>query len=550
MKRLLLIVVSIHSLMLSAQDAKGILHVKFDDQTRVELVSGRLFIESQPLKSGTTDQFGYWEPFYSIDPELLNGYYEKAKQKLKKNLSDPNTLFEFHLYKGVDLETARKELERLPHIRYVSIPPKLSTPAAPDFQSLQLYLFDGDHGIHAAEFSAAYNKHGAGVKVCDIEYQFNEEHTDLPPITIIGPPPGDAGFGNYHATAVLGEIASLNDGIGTTGIAYESQMYFAGIYADSTLRLEEALISTVLELGEGDIVLIELQIPDFTNPNETIYVPVEWYEPYYDAIQLISGNGIIVAEAAGNGNQDLDAPFFSQGNNGHHPFLQENWSEAIMVGAGSVGTADVPLSRMWFSNYGSRLDVQGNGEEVVTISYGDLYADEGEDQYYTKVFNGTSSALPIVVGAVSLLQSLYKSHTGEPFDVDYIRNLLVNTGKPQTDGILYPVSQKIGPLPNVFAAANKMMKELNLGIGAYDKNAFSIYPNPGNGWFSIVVPGNDVEHVRLTDLSGKEVHINLIKTTMGFESGNKNLVTGMYYLSLIYKDGTVATKPVQIMNGY
>jgi subtilisin family serine protease len=548
MKRLLFILISTSSFFLEAQDIHRVFHVKFDNEIRVELVSGQLFVENQSLKPGTLDQFGYWEPFYSIAPEQLNVYYQKAKQKLKKNLSNPNTLFEFHLHKGIDLETARKELENLPHIRYVSIPPKLSTPAAPDFESLQLHLFEGDHGIHAAEFTATYNMRGAGVKVCDIEYQFNEEHTDLPPITIIGPPPGDAGFGNYHATAVLGEIASLNDGIGTTGIACESQMYFAGIYTDSTVRLEEALISTLSELGEGDIVLIELQIPDFTNPNETIYVPVEWYEPYYDAIQLISGNGIIVAEASGNGNQDLDAPFFSMGNNGHYPFLQENWSEAIMVGAGSVGTVDIPLSRMWFSNYGSRLDVQGNGEEVVTTSYGDLYSDEGENQYYTKVFNGTSSALPIVVGAVSLLQSLYKSHTGEPFDVDYIRNLLVSTGKPQIDGILYPVSQKIGPLPNVFAAANEMMEQLNLGVSTYDKNAFSIYPNPTNGSFSILVPGNDVEQLRLTDLSGKEVQFSVTKTIMGFESENKDLLAGMYYLSIIYKDGTISTKPVRVIN--
>lgn len=548
MKSLLFILSLMCSFFLSAQEGKSIFHVKFDDQTQLELVSGQLFVENQSLKSEILDQCGYWKSFYEVDANLLNVYYERAKQKLRRNLSDPNTLFEFHVNKASDRERVRKELENLPHIRYISIPPKVSTPAAPDFQPLQFYLANQQAGIHAEEFWNAYQNHGAGVKVCDIEYQFNPDHIDLPSITIIGPQPEDAGFGNNHATAVLGELGALNDGVGTTGISYESDFYFAGIYADSTLRLEDALISTLSALEAGDVVLIELQIPDFSNPDETIYVPIEWYEPYYDAIQLISGNGLIVVEAAGNGSQNLDDPFFSQGNNGHYPFLEENWSEAIMVGAGSSGTSDFPLARMWFSNYGSRVDVQGIGEDVVTTGYGDLYLDEGENVSYTKIFSGTSSASPIVVGGVSLLQSLYKENTGEPFDVDYIRELLVNTGFPQTDGILYPVSEKIGPLPNVFAAANEMINRLNLGVGTYDKDAFEIFPNPGNGTFSIVVPANFVEDVRMADLSGKEIQINLEKSTMGFVSENKDLVAGMYYLSLIYKDGTVSTKLLQILN--
>ncbi len=341
----------------------------------------------------------------------------------------------------------------------------------------------------------------------------------------------------------MGEIGSLNDGVGTTGIAYQSQLFFSGAYFDLTYFLEEALINTMDELDPGDIVLIEQQIagPD-ANPD---YVPVEWYEPYYDAIQLISGNGLIVVEAAGNGNQDLDDPIFSMDNNGHYPFLEENWSEAIMVGAGAVGIDDASRSRLWFSNYGSRIDLQGNGEGVVTTGYGSAYAAEGINKEYSDNFGGTSGASPIVVGVAALIQSLHKSVTGNPLSRDQIRDLLVHTGKPQVAGTLFPLSQKIGPLPNVFAAGNYLMD--HLGIDVTDKNAFSVFPNPNTGSFAVYIPNGTVNQLTLKDVSGKEIQIDQVKTGMGFELKNTNLQAGIYYLSVIYKDGQVVTKPVQIL---
>ncbi len=544
MKFRLLTILSFSFFTVNAQNNPDrILHVKFQDGTAVSVKDGKLVSESGTIPD--LGQYGYWEPFYSVSLEKLDVYYEKAKQKLKKNLSDPRTLFEFHLNAGADIQSVKKEIEtRLNAIKYVSIPPKLNLPAVPDFQPTQLYLYDQEPGIHAQEFWNAYSVYGAGVKVCDIEYTFNDLHDDLPMVTIIGPQPEDPGFGPDHGTAVLGEIASLNDGVGTTGIAYQSQLFFSGAYFDQTYFLEEALISTLNELGPGDIVLIEQQIggPD-ASPD---YVPVEWYEPYYDAIQLISGNGLIVVEAAGNGNQDLDNPIFSMDNNGHYPFLEENWSEAIMVGAGAVGIDDVSRSRLWFSNYGSRIDLQGNGEGVVTTGYGSAYAAEGINKEYSDNFGGTSGASPIVVGAVALIQSLHKNVTGNPLSRDQIRDLLVHTGKPQVAGTLFPLSEKIGPLPNVFAAGNYLMD--HLGIDATDKNAFSVFPNPNTGSFAVYIPNGTVNQLTLKDVSGKEIQIDQVKTGMGFELKRTNLQAGIYYLSVIYKDGQVVTKPVQVIH--
>ena len=71
------------------------------------------------------------------------------------------------------------------------------------------------------------------MKVCDIEYSYNPNHLDLPPVTLLG---GDIILGGQmdpfaiaHGTASLGVMASLDNGIGTSGIAPNSTYYFYGI---------------------------------------------------------------------------------------------------------------------------------------------------------------------------------------------------------------------------------------------------------------------------------------------------------------------------------
>lgn len=546
MKLVLLFILSFSFCIATAQNqSPRILHVKFQDGSKVQAQAGKLFSgEAAYPDASNLEPYGHWEPFYSISNELLQTYYLKAKQNLKKNLSDPNTIFEFHVNNEADLEVVKRKLETLTAIKYVSVPPKLSLPNAPDYQTSQFYLLDQQAGINATEFWSFYNNHGAGVKVCDVEYLFNENHLDLPQVTIVGGAPEDPGFGTDHGTAVFGELGSLNNGVGTTGITYESEFYFSGAFQNQEYYLEEALINTLSELNPGDLVLIEQQTMAFYGtPNEG-YAPVEWYEPFYDAIQLISGNGLIVIEAAGNGNRNLDDPMFTIDNGGHYPFLQENWSEAIMVGAGSSGASSVERDRLWFSNYGSRIDVQGIGESIYTTGYGDVFSTEGLNNYYTADFGGTSGASPIVTGAAALLQSLHRQHTGNSLGVDDIRHFLIATGQAQP--VVGNPFEKIGPLPNVFLAANMMMNQLGIEE-AYDKNAVSVFPNPNNGSFAVYVPNEDVKQMNLRTISGQEIQLNPVRTDMGFALSNLNLGAGIYYLSLTYKDGTVVTKSVQLV---
>lgn len=99
---------------------------------------------------------------------------------------------------------------------------------------------------------------------------------------------------------------------------------------------------------------------------------------------------------------------------------------------------------MPWSTHGSRVNLHGWGENVVTTGGGDLF-NGGTNRTYTAGFNGTSSASPIVAAAVAQVSSMAqaKGITVAPRDM---RDLLQRTG---TQGV---AGQQIGSLPNVPAA--------------------------------------------------------------------------------------------------
>ena len=130
-------------------------------------------------------------------------------------------------------------------------------------------------------------------------------------------------------------------------------------------------------------------------------------------------------------------------------------SGAIVVGAGAPppGTHDrdhgPDRSRLGFSNWGSAVDAQGWGREVTTIGYGDLQGGTDEDLWYTDEFSGTSSASPIVVGALGCVQGILRHQSRPPLTPIRARNLLRATGSPQQDAPGRPGSQRIGNRPDL-----------------------------------------------------------------------------------------------------
>jgi hypothetical protein len=228
------------------------------------------------------------------------------------------------------------------------------------------------------------------------------------------------------------------------------------------------------KLGPGDILLIELHYPGplhgyAERDDQDGYIAVEWWPDEFDAIQYAVGRGVIVVEAAGNGAQDLDDALYQQRDPGFptgwtNPFRRTNRdSGAILVGAGAPppGTHGLNLygpdrSRLDFSNYGSSVDVQGWGREVTTTGYGDLQGGSSEDRWYTDEFAGTSSASPIVVGALACLQGVCRAAGAAALTPASARRLLRSTGSPQQPGPGAPVTQRIGNRPDLKALVAAM----------------------------------------------------------------------------------------------
>jgi subtilisin family serine protease len=252
----------------------------------------------------------------------------------------------------------------------------------------------------------------------------------------------------------LGELVAINNYYGVTGIAYGAAAKFASPCPTAGTctgyNPADAINAARLNTQKGDVILLEQQVA-VCGLGERKYGPIEWYQDIFEAIKLATADGRIVVEAAGNGSVNLD----QQACEGRFNRTVRN-SGAIIVGAGAPPNfTQEDRSRLSFSSYGSRVDLQGWGEWVTTAGYKDLYQGSGKNEWYTEVFSGTSSASPIVAGAAALLSSAAKDR-GTVLTPDRVRTILVNSGCLQQYSLGFPVTERIGPRPNLRAAIGRL----------------------------------------------------------------------------------------------
>ena len=192
------------------------------------------------------------------------------------------------------------------------------------------------------------------------------------------------------------------------------------------------------------------------------YIPVEWWPDDFAAIQYAVGKGVIVVEAAGNGGENLDDSIYDARPDEFPPSWENplnpanTSSGAIIVGAGAPppGTHGVTVhgpdrSRLPFSNFGARVDAQGWGQEVTTTGYGDLQGGANQDEWYTNSFSGTSSASPMVVGALACVQGVLRAQGRSLLTPETAMELLRTTGASQQDSPDRPATQRIGNRPDL-----------------------------------------------------------------------------------------------------
>jgi hypothetical protein len=375
--------------------------------------------------------------------------------------------------------------EPLPAVPAADIAPTTTINVVPD-QGYLRPAFQG--GIDAQWAGRLPGGRGAGVRVVDIETGWYTDHEDLP-ATYLAAYGWNFSYGD-HGTAVLGVLAAADNGYGATGIVPDVTVGISStVYPkwDTPYGPAAAVDNAAAVLRRGDVMVIEQHYPEPTPPGAVCrdncsqfdFLPAESVQAVFDVVQLATAKGIVVVEAAGNGSMNLDDPFYSNRFN-----RSTRDSGAILVGAGLPYYSRT--AQVW-TNFGSRVDLQGWGESVATLGYGDgvppLQANGGDKrQWYTRSFSGTSSATPIVAGAAAAVNGSRLADGDPVLGSTQMRQLLRSTGTPQPAADA--ASMQIGPLPNLRAALPAVAGRLD-GISA---------DGVARGWaFHSAQPGSSIE---------------------------------------------------------
>lgn len=396
---------------------------------------------------------------FSRSEEALDAERAVGQARSGRALADLNLYVVITLPTGANGAALCDALNALPYVERAELAPVQATPpvdlAPPtsDYAALQGYRSPAPLGIGVLNPLLFPGSDGAGMAVADCETSWRLDHEDLelPPSAMINTgTPFDILNDRNHGTAVLGELVGKDNGYGITGIVPAATAYVAPVTtAEYLYDVARAVNLSSAVLTPGDAILIEqhncvCNLPcSPLDPAQINFGPMEWYQPIFDAISTATALGIVVVEAAGNGGVDLDRPE-CQGL--FDPAVRD--SGAILVGGG-----DWFLHyRLYFSDYGRRVDLQGWGGSVATTGYGDLFDPSDERQRYTQYFGGTSSASPIVTGAVLSIQGVRQAAGFPPYTAAQVRDLLASTGTPQYILPPFAEAEHIGPLPDLQAA--------------------------------------------------------------------------------------------------
>lgn len=456
---------------LKGEDARWVV-LKFVQGSDVRLSRGVFSSPSGKYDAGSVNaalgKYGaVAEPAFRQGADRLDALVREAQARSGREHADFRLYFDVAVPDGADTNGLLTALNKLPvveiaHARGVG---RLPTPS---YEGYQTYTDAAPDGIDSDFAQDVVGGDGLNVRIVDVEGGWNLDHEDLnlPAWALIEGHHCTASAWWQHGTAVLGELVADSNAYGVTGMVPASSVRVSSVWQGASCSLYDGLQAVVSAIDHlqsdgvpGGVILIEQHV----DVPGTGYLPMEYYQDWYDTLTLATSLGIVVVEAAGNGGNDLDA-FTKYG----QPIFDRTFrdSGAIMAGAGCPpfvpvnhpncveDGAAVNEPGWWGSNFGSRVDLQGYGAGVTTTGYGWLY-DLGDDVKYTERFNGTSSASPIVTAAAASVVGAYYDTYGSVPTPDYVRTLLVQTGTPQPapDASVRP----IGPRPDLKAALCEIM---------------------------------------------------------------------------------------------
>ena len=452
-----------------------------------------------------------WGPLFTRDEEFLEEARTDAETVTGEEQADLANYYAITLKSEEAGETVADELNALDSVEIAYLAPIGEDaadlpPPTPSYTANQGYLGPAPNGIDARFAWTFAGGRGEQIRFIDVEQGWNIAHEDLPGAFFEnGKFLGDGS--RQHGTAVLGEIVAPDNGFGVTGIANRATYGVVSAQRNRSFlffkwdeyNLADAINIAASRLKAGDVLLIEQHSKGpnsgqacICNCTQHEYVAMEYFQADFDAIRAATARGIHVVEAAGNGGMDLDHARYAR--RFDRSFRD---SGAILVGAGT-SNGRVPKC---FSNFGARVDVQAWGENVMSTGYGDHAKLAGADdkQWYTNQFSGTSSASPIVTGAVVALEGILRTAGQDPMKPVDMRKLLVDTGTAQGG------TNNIGPLPDLRAAIAQLGLE---DCTPVDPNTAAVQESGGR---FTVVEGDSHQLVDFADKAAADEAVGVIQ---------------------------------------
>lgn len=427
-------------------------------------------------------------------------------------------------------------------------PPGDILPITPSYISQQTYL-QSNPGLNVqAVWNLGYS--GQNITIHNIEYGFNKNHEEFNETNChiaTGMDVNSSATASYteHGTATMGVLFGHNGTYGITGIAHGAQqVWLYPEWQQSGYSRINAITQALNNSAIGDVIVFEMQAYGYNGTiSDPRFVPAEYDILVWNLTKALTDSGRIVVAAAGNGFQNLDSLDYQN-------YMNYGDSGAIIVGGGTANTTHaifppyVVSGVTYTSSYGSRVDVQGWFQNVrstgaIPGSGFTLVGSDFNQSYMT--FTGTSSATAQIGGAVTVLQSYYKSQTNNTLTSQQMRTILKNSGFPQGGDI----SKNIGPFPNMLAALNLMQQTLN--SASFSERSFYVYPNPSNGIFKLDLGSNIIDEIEVFDITGKVI---MFKKEYGSSDNQISIdITsasqGIYFLKIKANNQSIVKKIIK-----
>ncbi|WP_327085608.1 S8 family serine peptidase [Nonomuraea sp. NBC_01738] len=421
--------------------------------------------------------------FTALEPARLRELQEHAVRRDPSYRAEPlDHFFYADAKRARDLESMAAALREWATVRSAEVEvigPDPVVNAADDPRNInQDYLDAAPVGIDARYAWGFAGGDGAGQRIVDVERGWTFDHEDLVAhgITLING--AVLNTSRPHGTSVFGEMIASDNAVGCVGIAPNVASALASSY--NTSSIPNAVIAAIARMDFGDVLLLEAQVSVTTGVPQ--YGPVETVEANYEAIRLATALGIIVVEAGGNGTNnggtpavDLDTYRNATGklvlwrSPGNADFRD---SGAILVAAASSAA---PHTHQAYSTFGARIDCYAWGENVDTASS----TVTGSTTSYTRSFNGTSSAAPIVAGAALVVQGVCQANRSFRLSPRQMRTVLgdpaLNTPPAATE------TRSMGVLPNLRAIIDT---ELDVTPDVYLRDNLADTGEAHNGFIS------------------------------------------------------------------